>query len=315
MELRQLRYFVRLVELGSINRAAKDLEIVTSALSQQMSRLETELNTRLLQRSTTGVCVTQAGMAFYQHAQLTLRHAEEAVRAAQEARLSGKVAVGFASTTSAVLAMPFFEAMRERYPDVRLRLVDSLSTSLAMLVNGRQLDLAVIAQSVGGLRGNARPLVRERLYLIGAASTPYMQDLHAGPLRVEQIAHIPLVLGSQGLRDAVDAAFAQAECEPRIVLEVDGLQVLMNSVLAGVGATILPGAATLRVPADSVICREISDLQVPRVSTLVSLPREELSPAAWAAHAVLCDTVERLVHEGRWPGAELHSRTAAGPRA
>jgi LysR family tcuABC transcriptional regulator len=48
MELRQLRYFVRVVELGSISRAALDLNLVQSALSQQISRLEGELSTRLL---------------------------------------------------------------------------------------------------------------------------------------------------------------------------------------------------------------------------------------------------------------------------
>jgi LysR family tcuABC transcriptional regulator len=51
VELRQLRYFVRIVELGSISGAAQDLELVQSALSQQISRLESELSTRLLQRS------------------------------------------------------------------------------------------------------------------------------------------------------------------------------------------------------------------------------------------------------------------------
>ena len=55
MELRQLRYFVRVVELGSISRAALDLQLVQSALSQQISRLEGELATRLLQRTSKGV--------------------------------------------------------------------------------------------------------------------------------------------------------------------------------------------------------------------------------------------------------------------
>ena len=54
MELRQLRYFVRTVELGSMGRAALDLGMVQSALSQQISRLEGELSTRLLQRTAKG---------------------------------------------------------------------------------------------------------------------------------------------------------------------------------------------------------------------------------------------------------------------
>ena len=83
MELRQLRYFVRTVECGSMGRAAQELGVVTSALSQQISRLEGELATRLLQRKGTGVVPTDAGLAFLQQAQLTLRHAEQAVQAAQ----------------------------------------------------------------------------------------------------------------------------------------------------------------------------------------------------------------------------------------
>ena len=66
MELRQLRYFVRVVKLGSMGRAAPDLGVVTSALSQQFSRLEGELSTRLLQRIATGVRATDAGTGLLQ---------------------------------------------------------------------------------------------------------------------------------------------------------------------------------------------------------------------------------------------------------
>ena len=64
MELRQLRYFVCAVEQGSLSRAAQALNMVQSALSQQISRLESELATRLLQRSSKGVLPTEAGLAF-----------------------------------------------------------------------------------------------------------------------------------------------------------------------------------------------------------------------------------------------------------
>ncbi len=84
MELRQIRYFVKVVELGSMSRAALELDIVQSALSQQISRLESELSTRLLQRTSKGVVPTEAGLAFFREAQLTLRHAEQAARAAQQ---------------------------------------------------------------------------------------------------------------------------------------------------------------------------------------------------------------------------------------
>ena len=63
MELRQLRYFVRVVERGRMGRAAADLGVVTRALSQQISRLDSELATWLLNRSSSGVQATDAGLA------------------------------------------------------------------------------------------------------------------------------------------------------------------------------------------------------------------------------------------------------------
>lgn len=114
MELRQLRYFLKIVELGSMGRAAQQLGVVTSALSQQISRLESELSTRLLQRTSSGVVPTDAGLAFWRQAQLAIRHAEDAVRAAQLARLSGHVSVGMAPSTIAVLGLPFM-GLRPRY--------------------------------------------------------------------------------------------------------------------------------------------------------------------------------------------------------
>ena len=111
MELRQLRYFVRVVELGSMSRAALDLNLVQSALSQQITRLEGELATRLLHRTPRGVAPTEAGAAFFREAQLTLRHAEQAVRAAQQARLSGTVTVGLAPTTSTTVMLALGDAL------------------------------------------------------------------------------------------------------------------------------------------------------------------------------------------------------------
>jgi DNA-binding transcriptional LysR family regulator len=163
MELRQLRYFVKVCELRSMGRAAVELGLVTSALSQQISRLESELSTRLLQRSSIGVTPTDSGVAFLQQAQLTLRHADEAVRAAQQARLSGHVSVGLSPTTASVLGLPLMQAMQARYPDVRLHLVESLSGNLASMLQARQLDLAVLFETATPRRWSIEPLLDEKL--------------------------------------------------------------------------------------------------------------------------------------------------------
>ena len=306
MELRQLRYFVKTCELRSMGRAALELDLATSALSQQISRLESELSTRLLQRSSTGVTPTDAGLAFLQQAQLTLRHADEAVRAAQQARLAGHVSIGLPPTTASVLGVPLMQAMRERYPEVRLHLVESLSGHLGAMLNARQLDLAVLFQTDVARRWSVLPLLDEKLFVIGRADLPGLPT--GRQVRLARLGELPLIMpsASHGLRATLEAAFARARVAPRVVAEIDGLAMLMDAVRAGQGATIQPGAATARLADERLVQVRIADAQVGRRNLLASLSDEELSPAALAARVVLADVARRLVREGRWAGATLH---------
>lgn len=305
MELRQLRYFVRVVELGSISRAAADLDLVPSALSQQITRLEGELATRLLQRTAQGVAPTEAGLAFFQQAQLALRHAEQAARAAQQARLTGSVSVGLAPTTAAVLGLPLLRAMRERYPDVRLHMVEGLSGHLSAMLNARQLDLAVLFTTQPARRWSVLPLLAEKLYLIQSRARPLHRA--AARVRIADLGQVPLILptGPHGLRSTLDEAFARARVTPKVVMEIDSLSMLMHAVDQGLGATLQPGAALGRFAdgAERFQLSELSDRGAQRLNVLCSLSDDELSPAALAARVVLADCARTLVAEGRWLGA------------
>lgn len=306
MELRQIRYFVRVVELGSMSRAALELDMVQSALSQQISRLEGELSTRLLQRSSKGVVPTEAGLAFFREAQLTLRHAEQAARAAQQARLSGSVSVGLAPTTAAVLGLPLLRAMRERYPDVRLHLVESMSGHVSTMLNARQLDLAVLFNTDPGRRWSVMPLLEEKLYLIRSR-----KEFARAPAKVRAAAlkGVPLIMptGGHGLRSALDAVFSRARLQPTVVAEIDSLSMLMDAVEAGLGGSLQPWAAVSRYrdAAERFALSELADPLARRRNMLCSLSDDELSPAALATRVVLADCARELVRSGRWVGASL----------
>ncbi|MDT4837697.1 HTH-type transcriptional regulator GltC [compost metagenome] len=306
MELRQLRYFVRVVEAGSIGRAAQSIGMVTSALSQQISRLEGELSTRLLQRSASGVVPTDAGLAFFRQAQLALRHADDAVQAAQQARLAGHVSVGLPSTTAAILGAPFVRAMHERYPDIRLQLVEALSGHLSDMLNGRQLDLAIVFQAESARRWSVMPLLDEPLFLL---ARPDMPGLPAGETtHIDAIAHLPLVLpsGRHGLRALLNNAFLQSGRTPLVAVEVDGLPVLMDVVQSGQVATIQPSSAMARIAPGQLHMARIDDAHLFRTNLLASLSEDELSPAALAARLVLAEVSRALVRDGKWAVVTLH---------
>ncbi|WP_175963467.1 LysR family transcriptional regulator [Burkholderia pyrrocinia] len=305
MELRQLRYFLSAVEHGSMGKAALELGVVTSALSQQISRLEGELSTRLLQRTSGGVVPTDAGLAFWRQAQLALRHIDDAALAARSARLSGHVSVGMAPSTASVLGVAFMQAMRSRYPDVRLHMVESLSGYLASMLSARQIDLAVLFREESAQRWSVLPLLDERLFLIGAGDLDGMPT--SASVRLKNLGRLPLVLpsGTHGLRSLLLSAFRRAEYEPNIVAEVDGLALLMDFVRTGIGATIQPGAALARPENVILTSVPVADKYATRHNMLASISDDELSPAGLAARVVLADVARQLVQEARWPGARL----------
>ncbi|HCL5345696.1 TPA: tricarballylate utilization LysR family transcriptional regulator TcuR [Salmonella enterica] len=306
MELRQLRYFVRIIETGSMGSAAQDLAIGVSALSQQMSRLENELAIRLLQRTSRGVTPTNAGLAFYSQAQLALRHADDAILAAREARLSGHVSVGMAPSTASILGIPFIHAMQENYADVRLHVVESLSGNLERMINTRQIDLAVVFQKDKILRWSARPILEEQLFLIG--SHALLAALPDNPITPEQLAGIPLIMPSQGhgLRSRLDAVSQEHALNVEIVAEIDGLALLMRAVRDGLGATLQPGAAISHLDNDALRVIGVRNPVLSRPNFLVSLSDDELTPAGLAARVVLTKVMRQLVDAGKWPGATLY---------
>lgn len=312
MEIRQLRYFVSVIEHGSLGKAARELGLVTSALSQQISRLESELSTRLLQRTHTGVIATDAGLAFFRQAQLALRHVDEAARSAQQARLSGYVSIGLAPTTASVMALPLIMAMRDRYPDIRFHLVESLSGHLSAMLNARQLDLAILFSDESGHQWTVSALLEESLYVMairGFRGFPTQRNI-----ALAELAELPLAMPTHlhGLRSVLASAANQQALGLNVTMEIDSLSVLMDTVRAGLAATIQPGAAINRLGRSRLQMARITDPWLVRRNFLVSLSENELSPAALAARIVIRDVARNLLDEGKWLGAAASLTPASG---
>src|SRR5215207_7490249 len=121
VNLRRLKYFVKIVDIGSLTQAAEVLFIAQPALSQQLATLEGEVRQQLLVRTKRGVTPTEAGMVLYRHAQLILRQCDQAQSDMQAAGrgLSGSVSIGLApGTVAAGLALPLLRLLRARHPGI-----------------------------------------------------------------------------------------------------------------------------------------------------------------------------------------------------
>ncbi len=305
MELRQIQYFIRVVESGSMGKAAMTLDVTTSTLSQQISRLESELSTRLLQRKSTGVVPTGAGLEFLRHARAICDHVERASSATRSERLSGKVSIGMAPTTALKLALPLLTEMQKRYPKIRVQIVEGLSAHLTSLLDTRRLDLSMRFDIGEDPRMSVLPLLKERLFVIGSKTLPNMP--RGKNVSLDQIPSLPLILptGRHTLVSIIINAFNSRNIRPNITLEIDGLNTLMNAVQHGLGATIHPSSAMALIHDENIVSIPIADKTLFRCTILTGPPDEELSPAALATRVVLKDVVRTLIRDGLWEGATL----------
>lgn len=297
MNFRRLQYFVKIVDIGSLTQAADVLHVAQPALSQQLAALEGEVRQQLLQRTKRGVTPTEAGKILYRHAQLILRQCEQArvdMRAAGQG-LSGAVSVGLAPGTAAAgLALPLLSVVRERYPGIVLYLNETYGTTLSELVMNGRMDFAVLYGGRTSVHGLAfRPLLRERLYLVGPASMEPPPD----PVPLHLVGEMDLYLPRpyNVVRKLVDEACAGIGLAPRIVAEIESASTLTSVIAAGLGATILPESMAKQVVGSSPawLCR-IAEPAIEAPLALCQSDHLPLSEPAAAVHDILLDLVRDL---------------------
>jgi LysR family nitrogen assimilation transcriptional regulator len=239
MQFRQLRYFVKIVEAGSLSRAASVVHVAQPALSQQVAELEERLGVALLQRSARGVRPTAAGEIFYKEASAILRQLDllPTVVRSDTHKPEGTVNLGFISSLAPVL-VGFLDECREAFPKVIIRVSDGDSLGLEDKIASSLVDLAILHEVAFTTALTRKPLYRQKLFVV--SREPMTTD--GGPISLQRIAELPFVLPgkAKGRRALIERVFAEAKLKPNVVLEADTLVSEMWSVRNGVGCTILP---------------------------------------------------------------------------
>jgi len=310
MDLRQLKYFVQIIESGSLAKASRQLYIAQTALSQQIARLEAEVGKPLLIRTSKGVTPTENGTALQHHARFMLRQLDQALSIARQepGTVHGMVSVGLAATTVCAVGVPFVRRIRDKYPGIVLNVVEGMSGHLAQMMQLGQLDLVILFSRDALPDSPSDPLVEEELFVMLPASSDLVPPRRI-KLSIAETAQLPLILptGIHGLRRRIAAEFEQRNLASRVVAEIDSLSLLMACVRQGMGATIKPMAAVLPEDERGHGWRKlvISDANMKRQNFLYSVVPERLSPAAAAVRSELKDTIRELVQSGAWNGVSL----------
>jgi LysR family transcriptional regulator, nitrogen assimilation regulatory protein len=302
VDIRQLRYFIGIVEAGSFTAASRRLRVAQPALSQHVLSLERELGTRLLQREARGVRPTPSGSSFIEHARTVLRDLERAREAVAEigGEISGRVAIGLPTTITPILARPLLEAALASLPRVTLHLLESHSGFLREWLDSSRLDLALLFNIAEADGLDLLPLVVETLHLISApragpkAQTVTLADLHKFDLFLASRSH--------DLRNTLeDAIFLATRRKLQVKAEIDSVSTIKQMVMSGLGHTVLPPAAIQTELSKGLLkARRIVRPVITRHAAIATLSRRPKTRAQQAVARLIVETTNALIGRGIW---------------
>ncbi|MGV4987549.1 transcriptional regulator CynR [Streptomyces sp. NRAIS4] len=246
LELRHLRYLLAVADHGNFTRAAEDLHISQPTLSQQIKQLERTLGTQLLDRTGRTVRLTDAGEAYAHHARSALRDLAAAERAVHDVQdLSrGQLRLAVTPTFTAYLVGPLTAELHTRHPGITLTVRETAQDLIETGLLADEFDLGIAFQGSHLPGITATALFTETLTLV--AGTHHPAAGRPGPLPVRDLADRQLALLSTDFatRGHIDAYLEQHHVSPRIGVEANSIQALIEVVQHTPLATVLPDAVT-----------------------------------------------------------------------
>jgi len=257
MEIRQLKYAVAVADAGSFTAAARTCNVAQSALSTQVAALETELGTKLFDRTTRRVRVTDAGQVFLPGARRILELAAELRADMRDIRgeALGTLRIGATQTGSRALDLPAaLGSFHHRHPRVRLTMTAGPAAELLQLLVRGDIDIALAAAGSTVPKG-ARflPLGPPQALVAVIPSGVVVHSDHIGLAELAALGPFVEFHSGTTLRTMVDDAFGAVGVHREIILELGQLDDVVRCAGNGLGIAIVPAVFTERITAQATV--------------------------------------------------------------
>jgi len=258
MDIADLKTFEAVMRLGSMNKAATELNTVQSNISTRVRALESELGVTLLQRHARGVVATPAGQRLLPFAtRLVKLMADARAAAVDEGTPNGALVLGALETTTALRLSPVLTDYSRKYPSVRLALNTGTTARLLQNVLDYKLDGAFVAGPVSHPDLEQEAVFAEELVLVTSPSIRSPRQLAL----LHGLRTVVFQLGCS-YRQRLESYLAQQGIVAAQPLEFGALDAIVGCVAAGVGVTFLPkGLVSAHADAGTVAIHKLPGSQ------------------------------------------------------
>jgi len=279
MNLNRLAYFTAVVETRSFTAAARRLGTTKAVVSQQVARLEEELGTSLLIRTTRNVHATEAGMGFYARCVIILRESEDAFDTLAEGatRPSGMLRLTAPFDYGISVIVPKVAAFIARYPACEVDL--SLTDETVDLTSGH-LDMAIRVGWLSDSSLQARRIGSFRQVLVAGCQMASAVSEVASP---EALELLPFVANG-ALRHPLHWSFSRGELDRKTVrmraaITIDATLAVLAAVQVGAGISVLPDYVVGPITQAGDLIHVLPDWELPTGGIYVVFPTARYRPA------------------------------------
>jgi LysR family nitrogen assimilation transcriptional regulator len=295
VDLRHLRYFVGMIDAGSLMKAAERLHVAQPALSVHLANLEGELGTQLVNRSNRGIELTDDGRLLYDRAVVMLRHHQDTLNAlkSRKNKTTGRVSLGMPSTLPSLISAQLYRMVRDRLPEVQLYIADTSTAALFEWLQEGKLDLAILFNLPENAGVDFSPLYVEDFCLVGRPPSGPV----AAEIAFEDVLNYPLAMPcrSTAWRKILDDVAERQNKVLQSVVETESLSALRAMALSGECYALLPRSAVLEDIRSGVLqARKIVDPDMQGVMSIASVSGRELSRATVEIREVVIDVCSAL---------------------
>ncbi|MGE6258372.1 LysR family transcriptional regulator [Heyndrickxia sporothermodurans] len=282
MDLRQLKYFITVVQEKNYSKAAKILHISQPSLSNAIMKLEHEVGMKLLERNTRGLFLTEAGNIYYLRAKELLRKFDNTLKELDEMKKvgNGKICVGLIES-SKFWFPEVVKNFKETYPQVHFKIREILGHDQVIdsLIH-HDVHFSITNQPINDKEIILTPIYEENLVLL----THIEDELNTKEsISLEDLADKDFIISTTGFqtRENVLYAFKTEKVNPNIMFEIERLETACSLIEQGLGVTILPESYIKYTNHPSITTHTIKSDLLKRTVYLARLKDRYLSPAVY----------------------------------
>lgn len=283
LELKQLNYFVSIIDHKSFSKAAEVLHISQPSLSTSIKNLERELGFQLIERNTRNIKLTEAGEVLYKRAIQLLHEMEIVKKEMDEVKLVGKGELLIGMIESAKHWMPkVIHTYHAKFPNVDIKLTEVLSgNNVKNTLRKYEAHAIITNQLINEEDVHTIPLYKEKLVLVLHESHPMVKK---SSIELKNLENQPFIISAKGFqtRENILRAFEFENVEPAIKFEIERFETALSLVRKNLGVALIPENYLQGYLDPSIVSKTIDSPALERTVYLTYMKNRYLSPSIQA---------------------------------